>query len=232
MDHSIPRYITLILASAALATPALGTDKPPCSTMESRPGGAPGWLAWGPVSSGQHVNLLGIPATWDADRALAELESYGFCTSAPATVDEPEALTPLEENHQRLTQPDPTKPDSGLAGLAVVAVVLGALWASRDDDAPLADYRPRPIHQPHQDAQLAPVAPLPIPTPSTLPRLAPVAAVASPVAPVADHFADVNKMVALGSGATRPALVSPEVAPVDVSATMADRLRPTLITPL
>ena len=32
------------------------------------------------------------------------------------------------------------------------------------------------------------------------------------------------------NGELRPALVSPEVAPVDVSATMADRLRPTLIT--
>ena len=156
--------LTLILASAALASPALA-DKPPCSTMEPRPGGAPGWLAWGPVGmDGQHVNLLGIPATWDADRALAELESYGFCTSAPAPVDEPEALTPLEENHQRLTQPDPTKPDSGLAGLAVVAVVLGALWASRDDDAPLADYRPRPIHQPHQDALLTHRTPFPCPS--------------------------------------------------------------------
>ena len=164
--------LTLILASAALASPALA-EKPPCSTMESRPGGAPGWLAWGPVSSGQHVNLLGIPATWDADRALAELESYGFCTSTPpAPVEETAALTPLEENHQRLTQPDPTKPDSGLAGLAVVAVVLGALWASRDDDAPLADYRPRPIHQPHQDALLTHRTPFPCPSQRLAPCLA------------------------------------------------------------
>ncbi len=200
-----------LIALILLLGPALASDIPQCSAMQPRPGGAPGWMAWGPVVDGQHQNLLGIPADWDDARARAELESYGYCTSTPAPV------SPLERNHQRLTQPQ--GPDSGIAGLAVLGIALGALWASRDDDAPMADYRPRPIHQPHQAAQLAPVASLPIPTPSAMPSISPVVSpLESPVATM-----------------PRPVLVSPDVPPVDVppvdvSVTMAERLRPTLIT--
>lgn len=226
---------------------------PACWQLEARPGEAPGWNGWGPIINGDHQKWLGLPHDWDIHSVYQELEAWGLCvkdgagvpwepipepepepleesTAAPGAADEPvegdepkEELTPLERNHQRLTQGGDEPEGDGVVGLAVVAVILGAAWTMKDD-GPEVEAAPRRPQVLSQDELIQVVQPLPVATPEPIhqpapePVAVPAMAPAPPMAPAPRQPSPVQ---------SPGAAIAP---PLDFSEVLASRVRPTLIT--